>query len=73
MRNKFEKLTPDEEEVKKVEKNVKEVKLKSEMYNHDNEKIEKREDDSRDAVMWGFVLGFILFFILLILIIVFTN
>ena len=73
MKNKFEKLVPDEKEVQKVEKNVKEVKLKSEMYNHDNEKIEKREDDSRDAVMWGFVLGFILFFILLILIIVFTN
>ncbi len=74
MKNKFEKLTPDEEEVKKFEKNVKEVKLKSEMYNHDNEKLEKRdEEDSKDAVMWGFVLGFILFFILLILIIVFTN
>ena len=74
MKNKFEKLTPDEEEVKKIEKNVKEVKLKSEMYNHDNEKLEKREEeDSKDAVMWGFVLGFILFFILLILIIVFTN
>ena len=74
MINKFEKLTPNEEEVKKVEKNVKEVKLKSEMYNHDNEKIEKREEeDSKDAVMWGFVLGFMLFFILLILIVVFTN
>lgn len=74
MINKFEKLTPNEEEVKKVEKNVKEVQLKSEMYNHDNEKIEKREtEDSKDAVMWGFVLGFMLFFILLILIVVFTN
>ena len=57
-----------------MEKNVKAVKLKSEMYNHDNEKIEKREEeDSRDAVMWGFVLGFILFSILLILIIIFTT
>ena len=51
-----------------------EVKLKSEMYNHDNEKIEKREDEgASDAMMWGFVLGFILFFILLICIIIFTN
>lgn len=74
MKNKFEKLTPNEEEVKNVEKNVKTVKLKSEMYNHDNEKIEKREEeDSKDIVLWGFVLGFILFFILLILIIVFTS
>ena len=74
MRNKFKKLKPDEDEVKNVEKNIKEVKLKSEMYNHDNEKMERREEeDSKDAVMWGFVLGFILFFILLILIIVFTN
>ena len=74
MINKFEKLTPNEEEVKNVEKNVKAVKLKSEMYNHDNEKLEKREEeDTKDFVLWGFVLGFILFFILLILIIVFTN
>ncbi len=47
------------------------VKLKSEMYNHDNELIERREESS-DAIMWGFVLGFILFFILLILIVAFT-
>ena len=74
MKNKFEKLKPDEEEVKNIKKNVKEVKLKSEMYNYDNEKIEKREmEEPKDAIMWGFVLGFILFFILLILIIVFTN
>ena len=74
MKNKFEKLTSNEEEVKNVENNIKVVNLKSEMYNHDNEKIEKREEeDSRDEVMWGFVLGFILFFILLILIIIFTN
>ena len=74
MKNKFEKLKPDEEEDKNIKKNVKEVKLKSEMYNHDNEKIEKREmEEPKDAIMWGFVLGFILFFILLILIIVFTN
>ena len=74
MKNKFEKLTSNEEEVKNVENNIKVVNLKSEMYNHDNEKIEKREEeDSKDAVMWGFVLGFILFFILLILIIVFTT
>ena len=74
MKNKFEKLTSNQEEVKNVENNIKVVNLKSEMYNHDNEKIEKREEeDSRDEVMWGFVLGFILFFILLILIIIFTN
>ena len=73
MRNKFEKLTPNEEEVKNVSNNVKAVKLKSEMYNHDNEKIEKREEDSKDIVLWGFIFGFILFFILLILIIVFTS
>ena len=50
-----------------------EVKLKSEMFNHDNELIEKREEESSNAIMWGFVLGFLLFFILLILIIVFTH
>ncbi len=47
------------------------VKLKSEMYNHDNELIERREE-SGDAIMWGFILGFILFFILLVLIVAFT-
>ncbi len=55
----------------KEENKENKVKLKSEMYNHDNELIERREE-TNDAVMWGFVLGFILFFILLILIIVFT-
>lgn len=60
------------EELEKTE--IKEVKLKSEMYNHDNESLERREDDGpNDAVMWGFVLGFALFFVLLILIIVFTH
>lgn len=50
------------------------VKLKSEMYNnHDVEKIDKRDDDNNEAIMWGFVLGFILFFILVIMIIIFTN
>lgn len=61
---------------KKVEKETKmkkEVKLKSEMYNHDNELIERREEDNSDAIMWGFVIGFALFFVLLILIIVLTN
>ena len=73
MRNKFEKLKPNEEEVKNVSNNVKEVKLKSEMYNHDNEKIEKREEEnSKDIVLWGFIFGFILFLLLLILIIVFA-
>ena len=48
-----------------------EVKLKSNMYNHDNEKINKRDDDDvSDVVMWGFILGFLLFFVILILIIV---
>ena len=56
------------------DKNVKEVKLKSEMYNHDNEKIDRREDtETNDAVMWGFVIGFVLFFILLIMILCFTH
>ena len=56
------------------EKKVNKVKLKSEMYNHDNELIERRDnEDTSDAVMWGFVIGFILFFILLICIIIFTN
>ena len=72
MRNKFEKIPSNDEEINDIKKNVNEVKLKSEMYNHDNEKIEKREDDSKDIVLWGFIFGFILFFILLILIIIFT-
>ena len=56
------------------EKQPKEVKLKSEMYNHDNESLDRREDDApNDAVMWGFVIGFALFFVLLIIIIVFTQ
>ncbi len=57
------------------EKRPKEVKLKSEMYNHDNEQLVRREEDEEpnEAVMWGFVLGFILFFIILIIIICFTN
>jgi len=56
------------------EKKPKEVKLKSEMYNHDNELLDRRDnEETNDAVMWGFVIGFILFFILLIMIICFTN
>ena len=56
------------------EKKVSEVKLKSEMYNHDNEALDRREDDGpNDAVMWGTVIGFALFFVLLIIIIVFTQ
>ena len=54
-----------EEKKGKVDSEKNKVKLKSEMYNHDNEHMERREEDN-DAVMWGFVLGFILFFILLI-------
>lgn len=58
------------------ERKPKEVKLKSEMYNHDNENIIKKDDtydEPNEAMMWGFVLGFILFFIILICIIVITN
>ena len=55
------------------EENKKEIKLKSEMYNRDNEKMIRREEDNSNAIMWGFVLGFILFFILLICIIIFTK
>ena len=73
MKNKFEKLTSNQEEVKNVENNIKVVNLKSEMYNHDNEKIEKREEDSKDIVLWGFIFGFILFLILFILIIIFAS
>lgn len=62
----------EKDELKET-KQPKEVKLKSEMYNHNNETLEKREDDGpNDAVMWGFVIGFALFFVLLILIILFT-
>lgn len=63
------------DEIEKSEENKpNEVKLKSEMYNHDNELLDRREDeDTNDAVMWGFVIGFILFFVLLIMIICFTN
>lgn len=56
------------------EKKTPEVKLKSEMYNHDNESLDRREEDGpSDAIMWGAVIGFALFFVLLIIIIVFTQ
>ncbi|MBE6156814.1 MAG: hypothetical protein E7161_03615 [Firmicutes bacterium] len=55
------------------ENKIKQVKLKSEMYNHDNEKIARRDDETNEAMMWGFVIGFALFFVLLIVIIVFVN
>ena len=69
--NKFKK----KEEKELEEKKPKEVKLKSEMYNQDNEKIIKREEEEANnkAIMWGFVLGFILFLILFIFIIVFVK
>lgn len=54
------------------ENKTREVHLKSEMYNHDNELIERREE-TNDAVMWGFVIGFALFFVVLIMIICFTH
>ena len=49
------------------------IKLKSEMYNHDNEKMIRREEKNYDVITWGFILGFILFFILLIIVIIFTR
>lgn len=56
------------------EKKPIEIKLKSELYNHNAENIVRREDeDASDAVMWGCVIGFILFFILLIMLILFTH
>lgn len=62
------------EEIENEEKKTKEVKLKSNMYNHDNELLDKREDEeANDAVMWGFVIGFALFFVLLIIIICFIH
>ena len=70
-KKKFDSVKKEEFTLDNDEKTEK-VKLKSEMYNHDNELIDRREESS-DAIMWGFVLGFILFFILLIIIIAFTN
>lgn len=66
-------MDKDIENFQNEEKKPNEVKLKSEMYNHDNEKIIKREENASDAMMWGAVIGFVLFFILLIIIIVFIN
>lgn len=65
----------DNEKYEEIEnQSKKEVKLKSKMYNDNSELLEKREDEeTTDAVMWGFVLGFIFFFILLIMIICFTH
>ena len=69
-RPKAEKIESDESE----EKKPKEVKLKSEMYNNDNELITKRDDvQNVNAMMWGFVIGFILFLILFIFIIIFVK
>lgn len=63
-----------EETENEEEKKPKEVKLKSKMYNNDNELLDKREDEeTNDAVMWGFVIGFALFFVLLIIIICFIH
>lgn len=63
-------------EEEKITNDQKEIKLKSKMYNNDTETVlEKRDDneDTNNAVMWGFVIGFVLFFILLIIIIVCTK
>lgn len=59
-------------DTKNMEKEMQEVNLKSELYNDDNEMLEKREEPN-DAVMWGFVIGFVLFFILLIIIVCFMR
>lgn len=55
------------------EKKPREVKLKSEMYHHEAEKLAKRDDGPNDAVMWGFVIGFALFFVLLLIVIIFVK
>ncbi len=57
------------------DKNKFEVKLKSEMYNHDNEKIIRREENKTDTnnLTLAFIIGFILFIVILILIILFTR
>ena len=59
-------------------KNKFEVKLKSEMYNHDNEHIIKREEIKENKyntnnLIIAFIIGFITFIILLILIIILTR
>lgn len=59
-------------------KNKFEVKLKSEMYNHDNEHIIKRQEIKENKyntnnLTMTFVIGFIIFIILLILIITLTR
>lgn len=59
-------------------KNKFEVKLKSEMYNHDNEHIIKREEIKENkyntnTLTLSFMIGFIFFIIILILIITLTR
>ena len=71
MKNKFIERKWKNEELENKE--IKSFKLKSEYYNHDNELLNKRDNNSKDKLMWLIVLGFILFFILLILIILFTR
>lgn len=69
--NKFKNPIVNDSE-KSDESEKKEIKLRSEMYNNDNELLDKRDEDTNDAVMWGFVIGFALFFVLLIVIIFLT-
>lgn len=59
----------------KKDKNEKvEVKLMSEEYNnHASEFLDRRDEDTNDYVLWGFILGFLLFLIIMIAIVVFTN
>ena len=60
------------------DKNKFEVKLKSEMYNHDNENIIKREEVKENkydtnSLTLIFLIGLILFIIIIIFIIFFTR
>lgn len=69
----MKKIKKENFEEERENEEINEVKLKSEMYNHDHEFLDRREEDKSDAVMWGCVIGFALFFVLLIMIICFTN
>ena len=71
--NKYHPKDVEMDNEKEEEKKPQEVKLKSEMYNQDNEKLTKRDVENSTATLWGFVIGFILFIVLFILIIVFVK
>lgn len=61
----------DEKKVSKT-KEPREIKLKSDMYNHNSEKIIKREKND-DIITWGFVIGFILFIVIIIMMVTFVR